>query len=73
MTDDCGCCEDSGCPRTAPEGGFRDEGTQLYAAALEAPEGFAFDEVNGTSESGASTVTYGGAVVMFAAFFAFAL
>jgi hypothetical protein len=70
VTDTCGCC-DSGCP-TAPEGGFPDEDAQLFAAALEAPEEFAFDEVNGTSESEAAAVTHGGAVVMLAALFAFA-
>lgn len=71
VTDDCGCCADSGYP-TAPEGGFLDEDTQLFAAALEVPKEVAFHEVNGTSGSGASAVTCGGDVVMLAAFFAFA-
>jgi hypothetical protein len=66
VTDMCGCC-DSECP-TAPEGGFADEDTQLLAAALEAPEEFAFDEVNGTSESGSSVVGHGGALMLAALF-----
>jgi hypothetical protein len=66
VTDMCGCC-DSECP-TAPEGGFVDEDTQLLAAALEGPEEFAFDEVNGSSESGASVATHGGAMMLAALF-----
>ena len=57
ITDACGCCG-AGCPAT-PADGFEDEDTQLLAAALEAPEDFAFNENNKDSGSGSLNVNHG--------------